>query len=89
MKKLAIGVIAAVPIVLLGWALYLILSGPPDPPFDWRLHMSQAQHDTAVALLDHQFRKAAYRVTWAIQLGYLAWLGLKWRSQKRRSKGGL
>jgi hypothetical protein len=35
------------------------------------------------AVLDHQFLIAAYAVTWAIQLGYLAWLGLKWRAQKR------
>ena len=37
------------------------------------------------AILDHQFRVAAYVVTWAIQLGYLAWLGLKWRAQKREA----
>lgn len=35
------------------------------------------------AVLDHQFTVAAYVITWAIQLGYLAWLGLKWRAQKR------
>jgi hypothetical protein len=35
------------------------------------------------AILDHQFRVAAYVVTWLIQLGYLIWLGMKWRSQKR------
>ena len=35
------------------------------------------------ALLDHQFTVAAYVVTWVIQLGYVAWLGLKWRAQKR------
>jgi hypothetical protein len=35
------------------------------------------------AILDHQFTVAAYVVTWVIQLGYLAFLGLKWRSQKR------
>jgi hypothetical protein len=35
------------------------------------------------AILDHQFLVAAYAVTWAIQLGYLAFLGLKWRSQRR------
>ena len=35
------------------------------------------------AVLDHQFVVAAYCVTWAIQLSYLAWLGLKWRAQKR------
>ena len=35
------------------------------------------------AVLDHQFMVAAYVVTWVIQLGYLVWLGLKWRAQKR------
>ena len=35
------------------------------------------------AILDHQFTVAAYVVTWVIQLGYLAFLGLKWRAQKR------
>ena len=35
------------------------------------------------AILDHQFRVAAYAVTWTIQLGYVAWLCLKWRAQKR------
>lgn len=37
------------------------------------------------ALLDHQFRVAAYAVTWIVQLGYLAWLGCKWRAQGRKS----
>jgi hypothetical protein len=37
------------------------------------------------AILDHQFRIAAYAVTWAIQLGYLAWLGFKWQTQKREA----
>jgi threonine/homoserine/homoserine lactone efflux protein len=35
------------------------------------------------AILDHQFVVAAYCVTWALQLGYLAWLGIKWRAEKR------
>ena len=35
------------------------------------------------AILDHEFRVAAYVITWAIQLGYLGWLGLKWRAIKR------
>jgi threonine/homoserine/homoserine lactone efflux protein len=39
----------------------------------------------AKALLDHQFVVAAYSVTWIIQLGYLAWLALKWRAQKREA----
>ena len=34
-------------------------------------------------ILDHQFVTAAYIVTWTIQLAYLAWLGWKWRSEKR------
>jgi hypothetical protein len=37
------------------------------------------------AILDHQFRVAAYVVTWAIQLGYVAWLAAKWRAQKREA----
>jgi threonine/homoserine/homoserine lactone efflux protein len=39
----------------------------------------------AKEILDHQFVVAAYTVTWVIQLGYLAWLGLKWRAQRRRA----
>jgi len=35
------------------------------------------------AILDHQFVVAAYAVTWAIQLGYVAWLAFKWRAQQR------
>lgn len=35
------------------------------------------------AILDHQFVVAAYCITWALQLGYVVWLGLKWRTQKR------
>jgi hypothetical protein len=38
--------------------------------------------DTA-AILDHQFRVAAYIITWVIQLGYVAWLAMKWRAQKQ------
>jgi hypothetical protein len=36
-------------------------------------------------ILDHQFVVAAYIVTWVIQLGYLAYLGLKWRAERRRA----
>ena len=38
------------------------------------------------AILDHQFVIAAYTVTWALQLGYLACLGLKWRAEKRNAE---
>lgn len=34
-------------------------------------------------VLDHQFVVAAYTITWAVQLGYVAWLGIKWRTEKR------
>lgn len=34
-------------------------------------------------ILDHEFRVAAYVVTWVIQLSYLAWLGIRWRAEKR------
>jgi hypothetical protein len=37
------------------------------------------------AILDHQFVIAAYTVTWVLQLGYLAWLSLKWRAEKRNA----
>jgi len=46
-------------------------------------HMSVAEHNALAALLDHQYLVAAYDVTWAVQLGYLAWLGLRWQTQKR------
>ena len=45
--------------------------------------MSVGDHDALVALIDHQYLVAVYVVTWAIQLGYLAWLGLRWQGQKR------
>ena len=38
------------------------------------------------SILDHQFVVAAYTVTWVIQLGYLAFLGLKWRTEKRKAR---
>jgi hypothetical protein len=37
-------------------------------------------------VLDHQYVTAAYIVTWVIQLGYLAFLGLKWRTERRKAR---
>lgn len=37
------------------------------------------------AMLDHEFLVAAYVITWVIQLSYLTWVALKWRSLKRKS----
>jgi hypothetical protein len=79
MKKLAIGLIAVLPLALLCWAASLILFAPPEPPFDW----SPSMTDARIVLLDHRYRVAAYVITWAIQLGYLAWLGLRWRTQSQ------
>ena len=38
------------------------------------------------AILDHQFLVAAYAITWILQLGYLAWMGMKWRAQQRAAE---
>ncbi len=37
-------------------------------------------------ILDHQFVVAAYVITWVVQLGYLAYLALKWRAEKREAR---
>lgn len=40
------------------------------------------------AILDHEFRIAAYVVTWVVQLGYVVLLTLRWRAQKRAAARG-
>ena len=80
MKKLALGLIVAVPLALLAWTAHLILSAPPA---DWNQNATDAQIQAAAALRDHLYMHAAYTVTWAIQLGYLAWLFVKWQGQKQ------
>ena len=37
-------------------------------------------------ILDHQFVAAAYIITWALQLGYLAYVGIRWRAEKRAAR---
>jgi threonine/homoserine/homoserine lactone efflux protein len=83
MKKLALGLIVAVPLALLAWTAHLILSAPPA---DWTQNPTAAQLDAAAAMRDHLYMQAAYTITWAIQLGYLAWLGIKWRAQKHEAE---
>ena len=83
MRKLAVGLLFALPVALFGWACFLVFSAPPEPPIDWMRQMSVGDHNALVALIDHQYSVAAYVVTWAIQLGYVAWLGLRWQAQKR------
>jgi hypothetical protein len=48
-------------------------------------HSGSEENMDQAAILDHQFRVAAYVITWVLQLGYLAWLGAKWRAQKREA----
>jgi hypothetical protein len=71
MKKLAFGLIAAVPVALLGWVYYRAFCLSPDT-------------DPA-SILNYRFTGAAYAITWAIQLGYLAWLAFKERTQNRNA----
>lgn len=37
-------------------------------------------------VIDHHFTVAAYTITWVIQLAYLAWLGYRWRAEKRAER---
>ena len=34
--------------------------------------------------MGHKFFVAAYLCTWAIQLGYLLWIGVKWLGQRNK-----
>ncbi len=38
------------------------------------------------AILDHQLVVIAYIITWVVQLTYLGWLVIKWRSDKRQAR---
>ncbi|MGD0901615.1 MAG: hypothetical protein ABR924_01610 [Terracidiphilus sp.] len=71
MKKLAFGLLAAVPVALLAWVYYRAFCLSPDT-------------DPAT-ILNYRFTGAAYAITWAIQLGYLAWLAIKERAQNRNA----
>ncbi len=88
MKKTLLRVAALVPTGLFVWAAYLVFTSPSEPAFDWRLHMTQAGHDAIVANLNHRFTYAAYAITWAIQFGYLVWMGLRWQAQKEAGSSG-
>ncbi|HEY1803367.1 MAG TPA: hypothetical protein VGG45_02700 [Terracidiphilus sp.] len=84
MRKLGTALIVAAAAALFGWACFLVFTAPAEPPFDWRLRMSQADHDAIVATLNHLYTRAAYTVTWAIQVGYAAWICVRWQSQKQK-----
>jgi hypothetical protein len=71
MKKLAIVLFAAAVAALYGWDYYWAFDLVPGT--------------SRRAIIDHHFLAGAYTITWTIQLGYLVWLGLKWRSQQRNA----
>ena len=48
----------------------------------WSLYLLVSAPDDAAAL-NHAYRVSAYAVTWAIQLGYLAWMAVRWQKQSR------
>ena len=78
MKKPLIALVFVVPAALFVWTAYLIFSAPT---VDW--NGTNAQIEATIALRHHLYLHAAYTITWAIQLAYLAWLAMKWRAQKR------
>ena len=84
MKKTLARIAALVPIALFAWAIFTLSTAPAEPAGDWRLHLTQQQHDLMVAPIDHAYRVTAYILTWAIQFGYLAYVGLKWSAQSAR-----
>ena len=69
-------IFALVPLALFLVAAYCVLSAPGEPSF------AEPDKAAVIARLNHLFTVAAYSITWAIQLGYLAWLGLKSSSRK-------
>lgn len=80
MKKIFFSLLAVIAAGLFVRVAYLVLSSPPEPA------LTAPDHDLVVAQLNHSFRQAAYTITWAIQLGYVAWLGLKWQKQAAGSR---
>lgn len=76
MKKIFFQLVGVAALVLFIRAAYLVLTAPPNTSF------GATNHDAVVAHLDHLFRQAAYTIAWAIQLGYLAWVGRKWTNEQ-------
>lgn len=76
MTKNLLRIAAILPLGLLIRAFYLVLSSPPEPAFN------DPNKAAVVSHLNHIFLGAAYSITWAIQLGYLVWIGFRWQAQK-------
>jgi hypothetical protein len=75
--KILIKLFAIVPIALFLVAAFCILNAPAEPAFN------APDKAAVIARLNHLFTIAAYSITWAIQLGYVAHLGLKSIAQKQ------
>lgn len=86
MKKILSTLLGFVAAGLAAGAVYYMTSAPAEPSQDWRFHMTDQQHALLVVPIDHAYRVAAYLITWAIQLGYLAWIAAKWRSGEATSR---
>jgi hypothetical protein len=71
MKKAAIALYALASASLFAWFYY------------WAFYLAPGTDEKAV--LDHEFVVAAYAITWAVQLGYVTWLAVKWNAQKRNA----
>jgi len=82
MKKRLLTVAAIIPLALFVLAAYFVVSSPREPAF------GAPNRDAVIAHLNHLFTMAAYAITWAIQLGYLVWLGFKWVEEKRDGARG-
>ena len=80
MKKIIVAILWIVPLALFGWAAQCLLSAPDSPPLDWRAHMTADQYNAVIQQLMIDYRNAAYIVTWAVQLAYVGWLGVRWTS---------
>jgi hypothetical protein len=79
MKSL-IKLFAVVPVALFLVAAYSIFFAPHEPAFN------APDKAAVVAQLNHSFTVASYSITWAIQLGYLAWLAIKSLGQKQEAE---
>jgi hypothetical protein len=68
MYKFAVTIFVAAVVVLLGWAFYQVVYVTPLlDSFDQTNHL---------------YLIVAYTITWLLQLGYLAFLGMRWRTQR-------
>ncbi|HKF50068.1 MAG TPA: hypothetical protein VKB38_22075 [Terracidiphilus sp.] len=83
MKKTLTTLLALASAALAAGAIYSMVSAPAEPSPDWRMHITNQQHALLIVPIDHAYRVSAYLITWAIQLGYVAWLAYRWKTQDK------